>query len=190
MLELSLLEKGMLWVRGGALWRAIESKAKRAYLAVALRVFGAAFEAVTRNSVECKKELADWEEGRRFALGVEPSGPYVTLEKKGSVIRMIGTGLEEPHLSILFKDLDSAMMVFTTCMGVVQATAENRALIRGDNARAMEVIRVLDIIMTYLLPGFVLKKNFRRAPRFGPLQYLVMLRIYAALFPALVRTFR
>lgn len=190
MLELSLLERGMLLVRGFSPWRTIESKAKRAYLAVALRVFGAAFEAVALNCGECQIELADWEEGRRFALGVEPSGPYVTLEKKGSVIRMIGTGLKAPHLSILFKDLDSAVMVFTTCMGVVQATAENRALIRGDNARAMEVIRVLDIIMTYLLPGFVLKKNFRSPPRFGPLQYLVMLRIYASLLPSLVRTFR
>jgi hypothetical protein len=92
-------------------------------------------------------------------------------------------------VSILFKNLDSAMMVYTTYMGVTQASAENRALIKGDNARAMEVIRILDIIMTYLLPGIVLKKNFRRAPKLTYSQYIIMLRIYAALTPAIVKTF-
>ncbi len=189
MLELTLVEKSMLFARGFKAWRRIESMAKRLYMAIALRVFGAAFDAVSSISAECERELADWEEGRRFALGVEPKGPCITLEKKGRRIRMIGTGLKDPHLSILFKNLDSAVMVFTTYMGVVQATVENRALIKGDNGRAMEVIRILDIIMIYLLPGFILKKNFRTVPGFTRSQYLVMLRIYAALIPALVRTF-
>jgi hypothetical protein len=189
MLELTHFEKTMLLARKFRVWRKIESKAKRVYLAIALRTFGAAFEAVTSLCKECQNELSDWEEGRRFALGVEPSGPYITLEKRGKKIRMIGTGLKDPALSIVFKNLDSAMMVYTTYMGVVQATAENRAVIRGDNGKAMEVIRILDIIMTYLLPGFILKKNFRTAPVLSGSQYLVMLRIYASLTPSIVKTF-
>ncbi len=189
MLELTRFEKTMISARKFPVWRRMETKAKRVYLAMALRTFGAAFEAVTASSKECENELSQWEEGRRFALGVEPSGPYITLEKKGRKIRMIGTGLKEPVLSIVFKNLDSAMMVYTTYMGVVQATAENRAVIRGDNGKAMEVIRVLEIIMTYLLPGFILRKNFRTAPTLSAPQYLVMLRIYVSLVPSLVKTF-
>jgi hypothetical protein len=176
-------------VRGIPGYQRFESIAKGAYVAIALRIFGAAFDAVTSISRECTKELSDWEEGRRVAMGVLPHGPYITLEKKGPIVKMIGTGLKDPHVSILFKNLDSAMMVFTTYMGVAQATYENRALIKGDNGKAMEVIRLLDIIMTYLLPGIILKKNFRRAPKFSIPQYVVMLRIYAALVPAIVKTF-
>ncbi|MGC9196158.1 MAG: hypothetical protein ACP5IL_11995 [Syntrophobacteraceae bacterium] len=188
MLELTHFEKTMIFARKFGVWRKSESKAKRVYLAIALRTFGAAFEAVTSLCRECDSELAPWEEGRRFALGVEPSGPYITLEKKGGKIRMIGTGLKDPVLSIVFKNLDSAMMVYTTYMGVVQATAENRAVIRGDNGKAMEVIRILDIVMIYLLPGFILKKNFRTAPTLSVTQYLVKLRVYASLIPFIVKT--
>jgi hypothetical protein len=92
MLDLNILEKVMTKVRAVPGYQTVESWGKYAYVAVALRIFGAAFEAVTAVSPECRKELSDWEEGRRFALGVEPRGPFVTLEKQGHKIRMIGTG--------------------------------------------------------------------------------------------------
>lgn len=189
MLELGITARAMLRVRripGYIRW---ETFAKRVYLRVALRVFGAAFRAVTAHAWECRRELADWEEGRRIALGTLPQGPCITLEKQGHVIRMIGTGLREPHVSLLFKNLDSAVMVFTTIMGVSQAACENRVLIKGDNAMAMECLRILDIIMIYLLPRFILNRNFRTRPQFRPRQYLTMVWIYAALLPALAGTF-
>lgn len=189
MLELNAIEKTMTKVRGIPGYQRLETFSKWAYVAVALRVFGAGFEAVSANSPECRKELSDWEEGRRVALGVLPRGPHITLEKQGHMVRMIGTGLKDPHVSILFKNLDSAMMVYTTYMGVTQAAAENRALIKGDNAKAMETLRMLDIIMTYLLPRIILNRNFRRPPRFAPGQYVTMSIIYASFLPALVRTF-
>jgi hypothetical protein len=189
MLELNAIEKTMAKVRGIPGYHRLETFLKGAYIAMTLRVFGAAFDAVTAHSPECRKELADWEEGRRVALGVLPKGPHITLEKQGHVVRMIGTGLIDPHVAILFKNLDSAMMVYTTYMGVTQALCENRVLIRGDNSMAMETNRILDIIMTYLLPRFVLNHNFRRPPKFAPQQYVTMLIIYASFMPALVRTF-
>jgi hypothetical protein len=189
MLELNLIEKTMTRVRGIPGWQPAETFLKGAYVAVALRIFGAAFEAVTANSPECRKELSDWEEGRRVALGVLPKGPYITLEKKGPTVRMISTGLKNPDVSVLFKNIDSAMMVYTTYMGVVQASCEGRALIKGDNGKAMETIRILDLIMTYLLPGVILKRNFRRAPKLNYSQYIIMLRIYASFLPALAKTF-
>jgi len=189
MLELNAIETAMTKVRGISGYQRLETFTKGAYIAVALRIFGAAFEAVTAHSLECRKELSDWEEGRRVALGVLPYGPHVTLEKQGHVVRMIGTGLIDPHVAILFKNLDSAMMVYSTYMGVTQAINENRVLIRGDNSKAMELNRILDIIMTYLLPRVVLNRNFRRPPRFAPQQYVTMLIIYASFMPALIRTF-
>lgn len=189
MLELNPIEKTMTKVRGIPGYQRFETVAKGAYIAIALRVFGGAFEAVTANSPECRRELSDWEDGRRVALGVLPHGPYVTMEKQGHIIRMIGTGLKDPHVSILFKNLDSAMMVYSTYMGVSQASYENRALIKGDNAKAMEVLRILDIVMTYLLPRIILNRNFRRPPKFAPQQYVTMLKVYASFVPALAKTF-
>ncbi len=189
MLELNALEKKMSQDSSIPGYQTLERFMKYTYVAISLRVFGAAFDAVTSTSPECRKELSDWEEGRRVALGVLPFGPHVTLEKKNGVVKMIGTGLKDPHVSILFKNLDSAMMVYTTYMGVVQASGENRALIKGDNGKAMEVLRILDIIMIYLLPRIVLNKNFRRPPKFGFSQYVTMMLIYAKLGPALVKTF-
>ncbi len=134
------------------------------------------------------EELADWEEGRRFALGALPDGPNLTLDKRGGLIRSVGLGLNEPDVSLLFKNLDAAMLVFTTYMGTVQAAAEDRVLIRGDNSMALEAVRVLDQVEFYLLPGIILKKNFRRVPRFTSDRYLRKVLVYVLLVPNVLRT--
>ena len=183
-----MINKNISLIKDAPGYCALESGAKKAYIDVVLRLLGPAFEVVTDLVPECADELAYWEDGRRFALGVLPEGPAITLEKRDGKIRYLGTGLQNPKVSLLFKNLDCAMMCFTTYMGTVQAAAENRVLISGDNGMAMEAVRILDLVETYLFPQIILNMNFRRPPRLDISQRITKARVYAGVVPAVIRS--
>ncbi len=153
---------------------------------VSLLALGATFELTSRYVDEMKKEIADWEEGRRVAIGVLPNGPTITILKKGDRIECLGLGSKDPVLSILFKNLDSAVMIFTGQLGAPWAVAENRVIIQGDNAQAMQVTRAMSIVQTYLFPGLILDKTFKRPPKLTPMQLATKAKIMALLTPGLI----
>ncbi len=157
--------------------------AKYALCSVSLLALGATFELTSRYVKEMQDEIADWEDGRRVGIGVLPRGPYVTVEKKGNRFHYLGRGLKDPHLSLLFKNLESAVLIFTGQLGAAQAVAENRVCVHGDNYQAMQVTRAMAIVQTYLFPGIILNKTFKRPPKLKAAQLAVKAKIYALLTP-------
>ncbi len=159
---------------------------KRTTSHISLLALGITFELTSRYVPEMQQEIADWEEGRRVTIGVLPNGPYMTIQKNGDRIDYLGIGKHEPHLSILFKNLDSAVMIFTGMLGAPAAVAENRVCIHGDNAKAMEVTRAMAIVQTYLFPGLILNKTFKRPPKLTSSQLATKAKIMGLLTPMLV----
>lgn len=167
---------------------ATEKALKTAYAHVAMRVLGPAFEVVSGLAPECRAELKSWPEGIRISIGVLPAGPSMTVEKRGERLVYLGTGDKAAQVSILFKNLDSAMLVLTLYMGTVQAYNEGRLFARGDNTMSVATVRILDQVEAYLVPGFLLGKGFFRRPhRLKPAQHLIRLKAYALLIPAIVK---
>ena len=163
------------------------TEAKSALCRTSLLALGMTFELASDRAPEMADELASWDEGRRVGIGVLPAGPHITIEKRGSRLAYLGSGLADPHVAILFKNLDSAVLVFTGQIGAHHAVAENRVIVRGSNHQAMEATRAMAIVQTYLFPGLMLKKTFKRPPRLSRAQLWAKGRVYAALVPALVR---
>jgi hypothetical protein len=166
---------------------AFQSKVKHMLCSTALSFLGPAFEVVGRHVPEFRKEIESWEEGRRFALRVLPKGPAITLEKSGDMIRYLGKGLKSPHITLSFKNYDSALPVLMGIAGSHQAFAENRILVEGDLAKTMEINRVVNIVNAYLLPGIATKKVLKRAPKMTLRDYINKGKVYAGLVPAVVR---
>jgi len=163
------------------------TEAKTALCRTSLLALGMTFELASDHVPEMATELEGWDEGRRVGIGVLPNGPYITIQKQGPRLAYLGSGLAEPHIAILFKNLDSAVLVFTARIGAHHAVAENRVVVRGPNHYGMEATRAMAIVQTYLFPGVLLKKTFKRPPRLTRAQLLAKGRVYAALVPALVR---
>ncbi len=166
---------------------AFQSGVKHALCSTVLSVLGPAFEVVGRHVPEFRKEIESWEEGRRFSLGVLPKGPSITLEKRGDTIRYLGKGLKSPHITMSFKNYDSALPVLMSIMGSHQAFAENRILVEGDLAKTMEINRVVNIVNAYLLPGMVVKNVLKMPPEMTLKNYINKGKVYAGLVPAVVR---
>lgn len=156
-------------------------KLKKSVVSTSLLALATAFEIVSKYSPELKAELADWEDGRVFSLGVLPDGPAITLKKMGDKIRYIGKGVKDPHLAIYFKNLDSALLPLTGQMGAHTAFAQHRAILHGNVADAMQINRAMAIVQNYLMPGIILKKICKRAPKLTGKQLLLKARVMATL---------
>jgi len=177
----------LLATRGGALRRRGGVAGKRALCKGALLGLAAVFELTSEYVTQMQEEIADWDEGRRVTIGVLPSGPYITIEKSMDRIRYVGPNPGDASVSILFKNLDSAVLLFTGQLGAPWAVAENRVCVHGSNSEAIQVTRAMAIVQTYLFPGPILKKTFKRPPRLTAAQMANKVRIMGLLTPVMIR---
>jgi hypothetical protein len=182
-----IIEKGLAQLRGLPFYPLIQSKSKYELIDVTLTVIGVAFEEVSRRAPDLKREIITWNDGRRCALGVLPNGPFITLEKREDRIYYLGKRSVDPHVTFLFKNLDSALLVLTAQMSAHQALAESRILLDGQVSYGMELNRALAIVETYLFPQFILNKIFKRPPTLNIYQLAAKGFIYGAMGPALVK---
>ena len=159
----------------------LKYKAKETIAEVALLALGVMFQDLSRTCPELKKELADWNDGRTFALGILPHGPGVTFQYTGGRIKYLGKGIKNPDVTIYFKNIDSALLVFTGQMGAHTASIQNRTVIHGDLGQTMQTVRAMDFVIAYLMPGFMHKNLFKRRPHLSMNRQLLKAGLLAAL---------
>ncbi len=181
------IEKGLAQLRGLPFYPFVQSKSKYEIIDITLTVIGVAFEAVSKYAPDLKREIIRWDDGRRCALGVLPRGPFITIEKREDRIYYLGKRSVDPHVTFLFKNLDSALLVLTAQMSAHQALAESRILLDGQVSHGMEMNRALAIVETYLFPQFILDRIFKRPPVLNIYQLAAKGFVYAAMGPALVK---
>ena len=163
---------------------------KKMVVETSLQALAAAFEIVSQHAPEMKAELADWEEGRVLSLGVLPNGPAISLQKKGSEIHYLGKGYLNPKLKVLFKNLDSAILPFTGQIGSHIAFVQRRAILHGNVGEAMQISRAMAIVQSYLMPGLVFNKIFKRPPKLTPAQLFLKARVMATLGFGIIKNIR
>ena len=152
---------------------------KKSVVGTALIAFGATFEIVSKKDDVIIEELKDWEEGLVLVLGVLPFGPAISMKKEDGRIKYLGKGYkEEPSLKILFKNVDSAFLPFTGQMGNHTAFAQHRTLVHGSLVDVVKANRVMGLVQTYLLPNIVLKRIFKRPPKYTFKQLLLKGYLY------------
>lgn len=161
-------------------------KAKRTVVRTSLLALAAAFEMVSRQSPEMKAELAEWDSGRVFTVGVLPEGPFITMRKESDGLHYLGTGPQDADLRMLFKNVDSALMALTGMIGAHTAFAEHRAIIHGSLYEAMQINRAMAIVQKFLMPGPVLKRITKRPPAMSAKDYVIKARVMAGLTPAML----
>ena len=156
--------------------------ARRAVVGTGLLALGVAFERVSKFCTLLKAELAEWEDGRIFCVGVLPSGPVISMKKEGDRLYYLGKGSHpDAVLSVQFKNMDSAFLLIAGLMAPDTGYAQHRAVLHGNVAQAMQMSRAMNIAQLYLLPGFMLRRNLKRPPVLTRGQLWLKARILATL---------
>jgi hypothetical protein len=159
---------------------------KRALVHVSLLAFGMSFELLSKIDPQVKEEIKVWPEGWRFRLGVLPEGPAVNVVKQAGRMVCMGMGVErDVDLGVMFKNVDSCLLVFTAQIGSPTAFAEHRAVCHGSIQQAMQVSRAMDIITLYLFPRLINRRTFKRMPPLSLTQLVNNMKLYLLIGPAL-----
>jgi hypothetical protein len=164
-------------------------EAKKMVVASSLRALGVMFELVSEHSPELAAELADWEDGRVVGLGVLPHGPAISLLKQREGIRFLGPGLRSPTIGILFKNMDSAVMIFGGQIGAHMGSIEHRVIVHGNVVHAMQAVRAMNIVQKFLMPTLLLNRTTKRPVHLSRSELRTKARVLAGLVPRLVTTF-
>ena len=164
-------------------------KFKEFYCKTTLQALGTAFELVSKWDKGLQEEIADWEPDLVFSMGILPSGPYMSVKREGNQVRYLGLGEKDPGVSILFKNLDGALLSFTGQIGTPGLAAQRRFLVKGAVSESVKIARALEIVQKFLFPSIILKKIFKNPPRFSTADLITKAKVYAAIGPAIAMNY-
>ncbi len=140
---------------------------KRTYVAIAMFLFGRAFQAGAKVDPGIREEFDSLPGNFLLDLCVAPGGPRMLVEKtpEGKVLYR-GQSLKgrQPTLTMKIKHLEAAMMLFTFMESTCVANARNRIVVDGDIRHALAVVRIMNRLEVFLLPKFLAKLGVKRYP--------------------------
>ncbi|MBN2033515.1 MAG: hypothetical protein JW836_09580 [Deltaproteobacteria bacterium] len=127
-------------------------------------ILGRSFHAASKLDLDIKKEIETWDEGFKFMMKVFPESPSMIVEKRKGILVYRGSKGGSADLTIIFKSIESAFLVFTAQCGTCRAFAESRVIVSGDISKAMSLVRCLNILQRYLFPLFINRFILKRPP--------------------------
>ena len=137
---------------------------KRAVVVAVFFVLGRAMQSGSVLEHSIRREVAEWEEGFRVTMHVQPAGPSMGWVKKQGRLKYLGRPETPADLSINFKNLECAFVMLTPQVGLCQGFSEHRLSVSGDLARSISFVRCLNAILVILYPRWMASRLVKRLP--------------------------
>ena len=153
----------------------ITHRAKTVISKIVLFFLGRGIQTLYNQDSIVKREIMGWKEN--FVIQITTQNHDVDWKLKKENEKLIRTETENIDLSISFKSIDILFKLVTGRLGVAQAYAEHRFLLKGDIKDAMSFVRVIDRTEGYLFPKFITKGILKQIPK----REKSMLEIYGRL---------
>lgn len=120
---------------------------------------GKGLQATVRMDAGVREEMMDWVDGYTIVIETYTHGPKICFRKSGK--RLLVQKYEEGmsvDIHIGFKSTQIVYELFTGTLGLDQAYAENRMVIKGDIFQTLRVVRMFYACECYLFPKFIWRK--------------------------------
>ncbi|WP_407639241.1 hypothetical protein [Acinetobacter larvae] len=137
-----------------------------AYVKLMMDVIGRGLAMASQVDAEIQKELAGFAVGFRFAMKVFPNGPaFVAEVTENHQLKLLKNFEQKPDLSIVFKHLHHAFLVFSFQEGTAQAFANDRMVADGDVSSAIRLVRCLNRMEALILPKVIAQLAVKEYPQ-------------------------
>ena len=139
----------------------------KAFSAVILHFLFHGLNVLYRKDERVRSEVDEWEDGFSWGIGMGAGAPALYMRKtENGLLRLSGreTGPEETDLMIRFKSVDAAFQVMSGQVGVAGSYARHGFALKGDIARAMSVVRCMDLAEAYLFPKVISGRILKEVP--------------------------
>ncbi len=137
---------------------------KKAFSSVILYFLAHGLDLLGKKDERVEEEFAAWEEGFTWGIGMGEGAPALYMKKTGTGLARLSEKPADIDLMITFKSVESAFLVLSGQVGVAGAYARHAFVLKGDIARAMSVVRCMDLAEAYLFPRLISKKILKEVP--------------------------
>ena len=141
---------------------------KKAFSAVILHFLFHGLNVLNQKDDRVSEELSRWEEGFTVGIGMGAGAPALYMKKTEDGLLRLFAGQTDPgdmDLMIQFKSVEAAFLVLSGQIGVAGSYARHGFVLKGDIARAMSVVRCMDLAEAYLFPRFLSKRILKEVPK-------------------------
>jgi hypothetical protein len=147
----------------------------RTYVALMMAVIGRSLVAISRVDPKVQAELAPLPAHFVFRMTVLPDGPSFAVERTpAGVFALVQSSARRADLTVIFKHLRHAFLVFSFQEGTARAFANDRMFVDGQIAVAVRIVRVLERMEAVILPRFLARRALKRYPRIALAEKLAL----------------
>lgn len=138
-------------------------EAQKAYVSTMMKIVGGGLAAASRVDADVQRNLAAFPAGYQICMTVFPSGPsfFLRMQENG-IASVIDAPAGKPDLTIRFKHMTHAFLVFSFQEGTAQAFANDRMVADGNVSHSIRLVRCLNRMETLILPKLVATRAVKR----------------------------
>ena len=138
-------------------------EAQKAYVTAMMKIVGGGLAATSKVDETVRRELSAFPAGYQICMTVYPSGPdfFLRVQENGRA-EVISAPVGKPDLTIRFKHMAHAFLVFSFQEGTAQAFANDRMIADGNLSHAIRLVRCLNRMETLILPKLVAQRAVKR----------------------------
>ncbi|MCG8670093.1 MAG: SCP2 sterol-binding domain-containing protein [Pseudomonadales bacterium] len=144
---------------------AVDYSFQRAYVTGMMSLISRLLQAGSEVDDDIQREVAALPDGFVFRMEVMPDSPSLMLQKRDGTLHILPK--ESPiksDLTIKFKHVTHAFLVFSFQEGTATAFANDRMLLDGNTALAMKIVRCLNRVESLVLPKVVAERAVKTYP--------------------------
>lgn len=140
-------------------------KAQRAYVALMMEIIGRGLTSASAIDPEIHNETKGFPAGFVLQMTVFPSGPNFTAQAQADgSLKLLKDFNGKADLTVKFKHLSHAFIVFSFQEGTARAFANDRMIADGDVSYAIRLVRCLNKMEALILPKIVANLAVKQYP--------------------------
>lgn len=135
------------------------------YVKLMMDVIGRGLVMASQVDQEIQAEIAKFPKGFVLSMSVFPHGPrFVARVTEQAELELLTDHAQKPNLTIQFKHLNHAFLVFSFQESTAQAFANDRMVADGDLSYAIRLVRCLNKMEALILPKLVAELAVKAYP--------------------------
>lgn len=148
---------------------------KKIYVAIMFWIVGRGIQATSRVDKDVKKEFASLRDDFMLYMHVLPAGPGMIVGKDSTgKIKYMGRNPKGKKITLdmQVKNIEGAFLMFSFQESTCVASCRNRLAVLGEVSDTCVVVRILNIVETYLLPKVITSLAVKRYPKWSEMNPL------------------
>ena len=146
--------------------KAVKPAIEQAYVKLMMDIIGRGLVMASKVDQEINQEIAKFPPNFILSMNVFPNGPaFIAQVTEDFQLKLLDQSERKPDLTITFKHLHHAFLVFSFQEGTAQAFANDRMIADGDLSYAIRLVRCLNKMEALILPKMVAQLAVKEYPQ-------------------------